>query len=167
MTQQIEMKNLFPILGGMVREQLPPNPSVDFQLAALGRILHSENSMAELWRRVRETPPPKIVCLCGSTRFWKEYQDAQRAETLAGRIVLTVGFFVHAPEGGAEGWMDNVTDEQKAALDRLHLRKIDLADEVLFLNRSQYLGESSKAELAYAQQHGKKIRWLEPPDEEV
>src|SRR5436305_195861 len=35
--------------------------------------------------------PPRIVCLCGSTRFMQAFQDASLAETLAGRIVLSVG----------------------------------------------------------------------------
>ena len=55
-----------------------------------------------------------------------------------------------------------VTDEQKVKLDELHLRKIDLADEVLILNVGGYIGESTGRELAYARQHGKTIRFLEP-----
>jgi hypothetical protein len=34
---------------------------------------------------------PTIVCLCGSTRFIQAFQKAELAETLAGRIVLTIG----------------------------------------------------------------------------
>lgn len=34
---------------------------------------------------------PTIVCLCGSTRFASAFQNALLEETLAGRIVLTVG----------------------------------------------------------------------------
>jgi hypothetical protein len=33
----------------------------------------------------------KIVCLCGSTRFSKEFQEANLRETLDGNIVLTIG----------------------------------------------------------------------------
>ena len=39
---------------------------------------------------------PKIVCLCGSSRFYKEYQLAEYAETMAGRIYLSIGFYPHA-----------------------------------------------------------------------
>mgnify|MGYP001590177140 CR=1 FL=1 len=53
----------------------------------------------------------------------------------------------------------------KRRLDFLHLRKIDLADECLFLNQGDYLGESSLRELAYARQAGKKIRFLEWPSQ--
>src|SRR3990167_433103 len=34
---------------------------------------------------------PKIVCLCGSTRFWREFQRASLRETMAGIIVLSIG----------------------------------------------------------------------------
>ena len=38
-----------------------------------------------------ETKTPTIVCLCGSTRFWREFQRASLRETLAGKIVLSIG----------------------------------------------------------------------------
>ncbi|GGR46511.1 hypothetical protein GCM10008959_04400 [Deinococcus seoulensis] len=34
---------------------------------------------------------PRVVCLCGSVRFLTEFDAASLAETLAGRIVLSVG----------------------------------------------------------------------------
>ena len=103
---------------------------------------------------------PRIVCLCGSTRFYKEFQRAYFEETLAGRIVLSVGFYPHASEE-VHGQNIGITIEQKIQLDELHLRKIDLADEVLILNVDGYIGESTSRELAYAQDHNKLIRWLE------
>jgi nucleoside 2-deoxyribosyltransferase len=51
---------------------------------------------------------------------------------------------------------------QKAALDELHLRKIELADEVLVLNVNGYVGESTRREISYAEQLGKPVHWLEP-----
>ncbi|MGN6698497.1 MAG: helix-turn-helix domain-containing protein, partial [Thermomicrobiales bacterium] len=59
-----------------------------------------------LWRAFQRadaatTPPagaqvdapvhPTVVCLCGSTRFWRTFQQASLQETLAGRIVLSIG----------------------------------------------------------------------------
>jgi len=100
------------------------------------------------------TEKPKIVCLCGSTRFKDAYEKAMRDETLAGKIVLSVGLFGHI-----EG-LDMASDTKKM-LDELHLRKIDLADEVLVINVGGYVGESTKREIGYAKEHGKPIRWLE------
>ena len=105
---------------------------------------------------------PVIVCLCGSTRFWREFQRASLRETLAGRIVLSIG----AASGTDDEHFGNLPrpeyDRIKAMLDDLHLRKIELADEVLVLNVGGYIGESTSRELKHAQRLGKTIRFLEP-----
>ncbi|MCE1273866.1 MAG: hypothetical protein LWW75_04985 [Chlorobiales bacterium] len=77
-----------------------------------------------------------------------------------GKIVLSVGFFMHAT-GNRHGEHVGCTPEQKIALDELHKRKIDLADEVLILNVGGYIGDSTRSELEYAQRLGKTIRYLE------
>jgi hypothetical protein len=100
---------------------------------------------------------PRVVCLCGSTRFGDAFRDAQRDETLAGRIVLTVGLLGHAEGLDMDGPV-------KAMLDELHLRKIDLADEVLCLNVGGYVGQSTRREVEYARLTGKPVRYLEPPE---
>lgn len=106
---------------------------------------------------------PTIVCLCGSTRFYKQFLEANYRETMAGKIVLSVGFYPHAVnEMHGEGV--GITEEDKKRLDELHLRKIDLADEVLILNVGDYIGDSTAGELAYARDHGKVIRFLEEGD---
>jgi hypothetical protein len=97
---------------------------------------------------------PRVVVLCGSTRFRDEMGDVNRTETLAGRIVVAPGVFAHSG--------DSITDEQKAALDALHLRKIDLADQVIVVNPGGYIGDSTRAEIAYAERTGKPVRYLEP-----
>jgi hypothetical protein len=50
-------------------------------------------------------------------------------------------------------------------LDELHLRKIDLADEIFVLNVDGYVGESTRREIEYAKQQGKQIRWLEETEQ--
>jgi hypothetical protein len=104
---------------------------------------------------------PAIVCLCGSTRFYEAFQRANYEETMSGRIVLSVGFYMHSAEQ-AHGETLGCAPEQKLMLDELHLRKIDLADEVLILNVGGYIGDSTRRELAYARKHGKQVRFLEP-----
>ena len=113
----------------------------------------------------RETERPTIVCLCGSTRFSKAFQDANLRETINGKIVLTIGCDLRSDtEVFGHMTIDEVT-MIKNQLDELHLRKIDLADEVLILNVGGYIGESTARELAYARAHGKVIRFLEAPHE--
>ena len=121
------------------------------------------NEVADDGELKRETLPT-IVCLCGSTRFGEAFQRANLEETLAGKIVLSIGcnmksddeIFGHLPE--------EILQKIKAQLDDLHLRKIELADEVLILNVDGYIGESTRRELAHARKLGKVIRFLEPEE---
>lgn len=123
------------------------------------RITELEAALAE--ERARLAHGPTIVCLCGSTRFYREFMRANYEETMAGRIVLSVGFYMHSSQD-AHGETWGCTPEQKKALDELHFRKIELADEVLILNVRGYIGESTGRELAHAKSLGKTIRFLEP-----
>lgn len=104
---------------------------------------------------------PIIVCLCGSTRFWRLFQQAGLAETMAGRIVLSIG----AASGTDDEHFGNLPREEydrvKEMLDQLHMEKIKIADEVLILNLEGYIGESTARELAYARQIGKRVRFWE------
>ena len=104
---------------------------------------------------------PIIVCLCGSTRFYDEFQQANYDETMNGKIVLSVGFYPHAKAQHGHGEGVGHDSFEKIALDELHLRKIDLSDEILILNVGGYIGQSTARELAYARAHGKVIRFLE------
>ena len=71
--------------------------------------------------------------------------------------MISVGLFGHA--GDAEVW----TEGTKAMLDDMHLRKIDLADEIFVINVDGYIGESTRREIAYAKQTGKPVRYLCEP----
>lgn len=102
---------------------------------------------------------PKIVTICGSTRFRAEIAEANRMLTLAGHMVLAPGVFAH------DG--DEITDAQKADLDRLHFAKIDLAGSVYVVNPGGYIGESTRREIEYARSLNKPIRYIVPPAGEV
>ncbi len=109
------------------------------------------------------TPP--IVCLCGSTRFMDAFFEAGWKFTLNGYIVLSVGVCKHAEDHGGEALGQEVADK----LDKLHLRKIDLADSVHVLNVDGYIGESTKKEIEYATSKHKPITYLaalQPPKKE-
>lgn len=125
---------------------------------------------------------PRIVCLCGSTRFKSLFAHVNKEETRAGRIVLSVGDLDQSE--AARDVNVPCDPELKQRLDELHLRKIDLADEVLILNGMAcrecgkpadtgtdglslccgvqavpYIGQSTARELAYAREHSKKVRF--------
>jgi len=100
----------------------------------------------------------KIVTLCGSTRFKDEFLAEQKRLTLEGNLVISVGLFGHS--GDEEVW----TEGTKEMLDEIHLRKIDLADEIFVINKGGYIGESTRKEIEYAVRNGKGINYLEPVD---
>ena len=97
-----------------------------------------------------------IVTLCGSTRFKEQFLDAQKQLTLEGYIVISVGLFGHS--GDDYVWKPGV----KEMLDDMHLRKIDMADDIFVINVGGYIGESTRREISYAEQTGKNIKYLEP-----
>lgn len=106
---------------------------------------------------------PKIVVLCGSTRYWEQLHEANLYETAAGRIVLAPGCNLKQPH---PLWADPAqADRLKPILDDLHLRKIDLADEVLVVNPDGYIGDSTRREIEYARNIGKPIRYTHPATE--
>lgn len=104
----------------------------------------------------------KVITLCGSTRFKEQFMEAQKRLTLAGNIVISVGLFGHA--GDQEVWdgMDEGTlSKTKEMLDDMHKRKIDMADEIYVINVGGYIGDSTRSEIQYAEEHGKPVRYYE------
>ncbi|KQZ23659.1 hypothetical protein [Microbacterium sp. Root553] len=94
---------------------------------------------------------PEIVCLCGSMQFAEDMRLVSQSLTLAGIIVL-MPTEIDIP----------ITDEQKAVLGELHLRRIDLADRVEVVNRGEHYGESTLREIAHAEAAGKPVTFVGP-----
>lgn len=104
---------------------------------------------------------PKIVVLCGSSKFvdamavcaWLIERD-EKAITLGLHLLPDW----YAPDLPA----DHLAEHEGVAgeMDELHLRKIDLADEVFVVDCGHYVGESTMAEIAYTQELDKPLRWF-------
>lgn len=94
---------------------------------------------------------PAVVCLCGSLRFERLFVAERRRLTALGAIVL-------APEATGE----ELTPSMRAALGELHLRRIDLADEVRIVSEDGYIGSSTRREIRYAREKRKIISSVEP-----
>ena len=103
---------------------------------------------------------PKIVCLCGSSRFvdimavvaWLLEKDEGK---IAMGLHLLPRWYPDAPEhhlAEAEGVAEQ--------MDELHLRKIDIADEIFVIDWTDYIGESTSREIQYAKDNGVPIRYL-------
>ncbi len=122
------------------------------------RVLPSRDEEALPLGSVHHLPAnPKIVCLCGSTRFMDTFFEAGWSETLKGHIVLSVGVVTTSADHAGEALGPDTVE----MLDELHWRKIDLADEVLVLNVGSYIGFSTQREIDYAESQGKPIRYWE------
>lgn len=101
----------------------------------------------------------KVITLCGSTKFKEDFERINKELTLAGNIVISVGCFGHSG--------DVFTDEQKAMLDDMHKRKIDLADEIFVINKGGYIGNSTRGEIEYATSQNKKVVFMEATEQEA
>ena len=120
----------------------------------------------EDFRKWGASERPKVICLCGSTRFTTEmmvmsWELSKQGHIAIGWNALPDDYF--AQEGLGES---NVAEFEgvKEQIDELHKRKIDLADQVLVLNIEGYIGESTRSEIDYAIQQGKAVVYLEPVD---
>lgn len=100
-----------------------------------------------------------IVCLCGSMRFEDEIREAAREESIAGHIVVLPLCNMRQPH---PLWNDEA-DRIKGDLDRLHKAKIDLANEIVVVAPGGYIGDSTRSEIAYAEAHGKPVRYWSAP----
>jgi hypothetical protein len=109
--------------------------------------------------RARLTQGRKVITLCGSVKFWDEYIRQNAILTLQGNIVLSCGLSLK--EGYEDILVDLPIDDVKRDLDFLHLRKIDLSDEIFVLDVGGYIGDSTQREIEYALSTGKKVRYLE------
>jgi len=102
----------------------------------------------------------KIVTMCGSSKFcdimavcaWLIERDEQ---------AITMGLHLLPP------WYPDCPDSHLAeaegvheAMDELHLRKIDLSDEIFVVNFNDYIGDSTRRETEYAMKQCKPIRWF-------
>lgn len=69
----------------------------------------------------------RIVCLVGSSRFKDRFHEVGERLEKSGALALMMSFFQHAD--GVP-----VSDAERAVLERVDRRRIDLADEVLVLD---------------------------------
>lgn len=100
-----------------------------------------------------ELERPKIVTLCGSTRFKEEFEAFNKKYTLLGYIVLSCGVFGHS--GDVEG--DD--PEIKAKLDELYLHKILMSDLIVVINKDGYIGEGCKKEIEFAEKNNVPVKY--------
>lgn len=104
---------------------------------------------------------PKIVTLCGSSRFCDVMAVcAWLIERDEGAI--TMGLHLLPSWYSAELIPDHLAEHEgvAGAMDKLHLRKIDLSDAIFVVNVNDYIDDSTRREIEYAKTLGNPIRWF-------
>ncbi len=116
------------------------------------RIRANTLKILPMFRRVKMK-----ICLCGSTRFMEQFNAVNQLLTLQGHIVYSVAY------ASSQHRNDGISDEQKIALDLVHLRKILESDSVVVVGRqvdgSLYIGESTRREILWASLWEKQIHF--------
>lgn len=107
---------------------------------------------------------PKIIVLCGSSKFvdvmavcaWllEKHEDA----ITMGLNLLPMWY--RSPKGELPEHHLAEHEGVSEQMDNLHLKKIELADEIFVVNYNDYIGESTAREIEHAKKHNKKIRWF-------
>ncbi|MBQ9318778.1 MAG: hypothetical protein IJR82_04035 [Bacilli bacterium] len=91
----------------------------------------------------------KIITLCGSLKYQKEMKIIAMKKSLEGNCVLTPIYPISENV--------KITDEQLQKLKEEHFKRIELSDAILVVNVNDYIGDSTKLEIEYANQLGKEI----------
>jgi hypothetical protein len=117
-------------------------------------VYEDESHGARVTREDHPLPPrPRIVTVCGSTKFKKETLEAIRRLEEKGIAVFSVGGFPQS-----DGYA--ISGEQKAGFDLLHQDKIRISDGIYVVNPGGYIGESTRKEIELAERLGISIEYL-------
>lgn len=84
----------------------------------------------------------KIITLCGSLKFQKEFNDIQMKLERAGNICFSVGF--------SESDYTPPTELEKEVLDKVHYRKISMSQCIIVIDIGGYIGNSTRGEIQFA-----------------
>ena len=103
---------------------------------------------------------PKVIVICGSSKFveimavcaWLIERDEQ---AIVMSLHLLPSWYSKEPIPHHLAEHEGVAQ----AMDTLHLYKIDKSHEIFVVNYQDYIGDSTRKEIEYADKKGKHIRW--------
>lgn len=117
-----------------------------------------KNALSSL--AIPEMKRPKIICICGSSRFCEEISvkawEYAKEGIIAFGLYLLPDWYMSVKHHGAEH--EGVAE----ILDQLHFQKIEMADEVFIFNKDGYIGNQTRKEIEHAKKNNKPIIYLEP-----
>lgn len=91
----------------------------------------------------------KIITICGSMKYMSEMTTITKKLVEEGNCVLTPVLLKDRDK--------KINEEDKKILKKIHFRKIEMSDIVFILNKDDYIGESTKLEIEYAEMLNKEI----------
>ena len=115
---------------------------------------------------------PRIVTLCGSSRFagvmavlaWEFEKEGAIA---LGLHLLPDWYCKHKGwEPDESGGVHHIGELEKVEdlMDALHFKKIEMSEFVYVVNVDGYIGTSTAREIAYAESLGKPVKYFEDPN---
>ena len=107
---------------------------------------------------VTRFPVKGIVTLCGSNRFSKTFDYIAQELNVNMWIALRPSFYNDAQ-------LYHNKPEIKKRLDIIHMSKIEIGELIIVINTDAlniipYIGESTRNEISYAREIGRKVVWL-------
>ena len=102
---------------------------------------------------VRDLPENNIICLCGSTKFKKDFEKLYKQLSLKGYIVLMPCFLSKKEK-------KNLSFDDKRLLKLSFRKKINLANTILVVNKNDYIGEDTKDDILFATSINKPIEYM-------
>ncbi len=98
----------------------------------------------------------EIITICGSMKFEEKMKEFALKFTLEGKIVFTPAF--------KSKTKTSFTDKEKQILDQTHKNKIKLSNSIFVVNVDNYIGESTKREIEFAEKNNVIVDYLINPD---
>lgn len=95
----------------------------------------------------------KVITICGSMRYSKEMMK------IAEELELKDGYAVIQCVYNVDGQKYEGIDA--SILDKIHRKKIDISDAIYVVNIDGYIGNSTRNEIEYAKNNGKKVIYHE------
>lgn len=102
---------------------------------------------------VNDFPKNNIICLCGSTKFKKDFEDIYKKFSLKGYIVLMPCFLSKKDK-------ENLLFSDKLLLHSIFRKKIELADSIYIINKDNYIGDDTMSDIEYAVSLSKPIKYM-------
>ena len=96
---------------------------------------------------------PKVITLCGSTRFFPFFQVLNAEITKRGHCVFSVAICKEDTQG-------EMAKELKHRLDMVHLMKIIHSDMIVVIDVAGYVGESTTREIEVAKRRKLPVIYL-------